>query len=138
MTNRMLKSGDTYEKHIVFTQEDVHTFARLTGDYNPIHFDKDYAAKTPYKKTVVHGMLAASAFSGVMGMHFPGEGSIVLQRDIKFIRPVFPGEKYVMRFKLTDIDHATHELTIKTVLKNEKGQVCINGVSRILNTRALF
>jgi acyl dehydratase len=39
MTSRMLKPGDTYEKNIVFTQEDVHTFARLTGDYNPIHFD---------------------------------------------------------------------------------------------------
>lgn len=136
MTDQILKPGDTYEKEIVFTSEDINTFARLTGDYNPIHFNADYASKTPFKKPVVHGMLAVSAFSGVMGMHFPGEGSIVLQRDINFIRPVFPGEKYVMQFKITAVDPSTHEGVIKTVLKNRKGQVCISGVSRIINARA--
>jgi acyl dehydratase len=96
----------------------------------------DYAAKTRYKKPLVHGMLAVSVFSGVMGMHFPGEGSIVSQREIRFIRPVFQGEKYVMHFKITEVDLSTHEGVIKSVLKNEKGQVCINGVSRIINAMA--
>jgi len=129
----MLKKGDTYSKTIVFSQEDVETFARITGDRNPIHTDKEYAARSPFKTTVVHGMLAASSFSGVLGMSFPGEGSIVTNRELTFIRPIVIDEEYSMHFKVLEVNPGEHKGQIKSTLKNTKGQICIIGVSTIIN-----
>lgn len=129
----MLKKGDTYSKTIVFNQEDVDTFARITGDHNPIHTDAQYAASTSFGQPVVHGMFAASAFSGVLGMIFPGKGSIVTNRELTFVRPVVVDQEYTMHFKVLEINHNEHKGLIKSTLKNTKGQVCIIGFSTIIN-----
>lgn len=132
----MLRPGDIYSKEVIFMQEDVETFARITGDHNPIHTDSRYAAGTSFKKTIVHGMYAASAFSGVLGMDFPGKGSIAVHREISFIRPVFVDKLYTMHFRIIEINYEINQGIIKSTLKNDKGQVCIMGVSKIINTSA--
>ena len=129
----MLKKGDTYSKTIIFKQEDVETFARITGDHNPIHVDREYAAQSVFKKTVVHGMLAASSFSGVLGVAFPGKGSIVTHRALTFVRPVFVDEEYSMHFKILEVNYTNYQGLIKTTMKNPKGQICITMISKILN-----
>jgi acyl dehydratase len=132
----MLQIGDTYSDFVVFRQEDVETFARLTGDYNPIHFENQENICNAFPRPVVHGMFAASAFSGVLGTVFPGKGSIVLYREIIFTRPVFVVERYKMRFKIVGMDYSKSLGMIKSTLKNEKGQICIQAISRIKNVSA--
>ena len=132
----MLNEGDTYTDVVIFQQEDVEAFARITGDYNPVHFSDHDKTDGMSGRAVVHGMLAASAFGKVLGMVFPGKESVVLYREITFVRPVFVGLLYTMNFKITGIDHANSEGVIKSSLKNEKGQICIHILSRIRNTRA--
>jgi acyl dehydratase len=132
----MLQIGDTYSDFVVFRQKDVKTFARLTGDYNPIHFENQENIFNTLTRPVVHGMYAASAFSGVLGTVFPGKGSIALYRELTFIRPVFVGESYAMIFKIVEIDYSKSLGVIKSTLKNEKGQICIQGVSKIKNVFA--
>lgn len=132
----MLRPGDKYISEIVFRKEDVETFARITGDYNPVHFDDQYASVHDLKQALVHGMLAASALSGVMGMTFPGKGSILMHRELTFIRPVYVGETYTMHLKVKEVDYASHRGLISTILKNHKNQICIKGYSRIKNIHA--
>lgn len=132
----MLQTGDTYSDFVVFHQEDVETFARITGDYNPIHFEEQENTNNISDRPVVHGMYAASAFSGVLGMIFPGRGSIALYREITFIRPVFVGQRYIMKFKIVEVNYSKSEGVIKSTLKNESGQICIQVKSRIKNVSA--
>jgi 3-hydroxybutyryl-CoA dehydratase len=132
----MLHAGDTYQEQIVFRQEDVETFARITGDFNPVHFDDLQEEQATPNRPIVHGMYAASSFSGVLGMVFPGKGSIALHREITFVRPVFTGEPYTLHFKVSDVNYNTCTGVIKSVLKNEKGQICIQVTSRIRNSVA--
>jgi 3-hydroxybutyryl-CoA dehydratase len=132
----LMHEGDTYSESVIFRQEDVGDFARITGDYNPVHFSDEEKTGGSFDRAVVHGMLAASAFGKVLGMVFPGKGSVVLYREITFIRPVFVGQLYTMNFKIAEIDHASTEGVIKASLKNEKGQICIKILSRIRNASA--
>ncbi|MFL5730355.1 MAG: MaoC family dehydratase, partial [Cytophagaceae bacterium] len=74
----MIEQGQVYTESFSFTQEEVVRFAELTGDHNPIHLDPAYAANTLFKKPIMHGILGASVFSKVLGMQFPGEGTIYL------------------------------------------------------------
>ena len=83
-----------------FNEQDVISFSKLTGDNNRIHLDQEYAKKSFFGKRVVHGMLVASLFSRIFGKIFPGEGSIYLKQEIKFIAPVFIGDTISAKVKL--------------------------------------
>jgi acyl dehydratase len=132
----LMNAGDTYSDVVIFQQEDVEAFARITGDYNPVHFSDQEKTSGTTDRAIVHGMLAASAFGKVLGMVFPGKGSVVLYREITFVRPVLVGQHYTMNFKITGIDHVNSEGVIKSSLKNDKGQICMNILSRIRNAPA--
>src|SRR5262249_28841319 len=67
---------------------DLHTFARLTGDANPIHLDESYAAETRFKRRIAHGMLSAAYISAVLGTKLPGPGCIYISQTLNFRAPV--------------------------------------------------
>lgn len=83
-----------------FSERDVILFSNLTGDDNRIHLDEEYAKKSIFGEKVVHGMLVASLFSKIFGKVFPGEGSIYLKQEIKFIAPIFIGDTILAQVKL--------------------------------------
>ena len=79
----------SFEK--VVTEQDVQTFAQVTGDTNPVHLDADYAATTSFEKPIAHGMLTAGFISAAIGTKLPGPGCIYLEQSLKFRAPVFFG-----------------------------------------------
>lgn len=80
----------TYD-HIV-TEADIVTFAGVTGDTNPVHLNKDYAATTVFKGQIAHGMLTAGFISTVLGTKLPGPGCIYVSQDLRFRAPVRIGD----------------------------------------------
>jgi 3-hydroxybutyryl-CoA dehydratase len=72
-----------------FTQEQITTFAQLTGDMNPLHTDAQYAKATPFAKQVVHGQLVASLLSTMAGVYLPGKHCLILKVTSEFTKPVF-------------------------------------------------
>ena len=64
----------------------VESFASLTGDYNPIHLEGEYASNSRFGKPIAHGMLLSSFFSKIIASNYPGIGSIYLSQNIKFIK----------------------------------------------------
>ena len=131
----MVKTGDTYSLDVTFKQADVDTFARITGDSNPIHLDVDYAAKTPFKKPIVHGFLAGSVFSKVFGTLFIGEGSIYMYQDMKFTAPVYVDQPYVAKFEVTEVNTDRHIGTVKCTLEDADGKVYITGTAKLKNDK---
>lgn len=90
-----LQSTHQFEK--IITKKDVDDFAQLTGDYNPLHVDEKYAAASQFGKNIVHGMLAGSLFSTLVGMYCPGEKSLYLKQTLNFRQPVFIDTTIVVR-----------------------------------------
>lgn len=129
----MIKQGDKYSHKISFTQDDVVKFAEVTGDFNPIHLDKDYAAKTMFKKPIVHGFLSGAVFSKEFGTLFPGEGTIYLSQEMKFTAPVLVGVQYEARFEVTEVNTEKHIGTISCSLVDAEEKPCIVGVAKLKN-----
>lgn len=99
----MLETGQTYAYSFSFSQADVARFAQLTGDHNPLHLDADYAAKTAFKKPIIHGLLGSSIFSKVLGTINPGEGSLYLKQTLEFVNPLFVDVPYDAVFTVLEI-----------------------------------
>src|SRR3989344_3381090 len=78
-------------EHIV-TEDDVRTFAKLSGDQNPLHTDEAYAKQTAFGGRVVHGMFLAALVSQLVGMELPGKRALLLKASFEFKKPVHIGE----------------------------------------------
>lgn len=127
----MVKQGDVYKHGVKFTQADVVKFAEVTGDFNPIHIDAEYAAKTVFKKPIVHGFLSGAVFSKVFGTLFPGEGTIYLSQEMKFLAPIFVEEQYEARFEVMEVNTEKHIGIVNCSLVNSEGAPCITGVAKL-------
>jgi acyl dehydratase len=130
----MIEQGQVYTEPFSFTQAEVIRFAELTGDHNPIHLDPDYAANTVFKKPIMHGILGASVFSKVLGMQFPGEGTIYLRQEMNFKRPMFVDAVYEAVMTVKEVNREKHTAVIETkIMEKESGKVNLIGDAWIMN-----
>ncbi|MBI64674.1 MAG: enoyl-CoA hydratase [Candidatus Marinimicrobia bacterium] len=101
------KINTVYKKSFKITKKMVEDYANVSQDKNPIHLDNEYAKNTIFKKRIVHGMLLAGLISSLIGNKFPGNGSIYLNQNLSFKKPVYLNE--------------TVEIVIKIIHINDKG-----------------
>ena len=115
-----------YEKQV--TDEDVRKFADISGDYNPIHLDDEFAKDSMFGARIAHGILTASHISAVIGYIFPGPGWIYLGQSLQFRAPV----------KIGDTVHTAVEVTDTVAEKNivELSTICKVGDTVVLNGTA--
>ena len=90
-----IKVGDEFRQPYAITDADVQKFAEISGDFNPAHFNEDYAKNTVFKGRIAHGMISVAKFSGVFGMDLPGLGAIWGAQSVKFLAPVKLNEPHV-------------------------------------------
>ena len=123
-----------------FFQDDVKRFAALTGDFNRIHLDAAYAADTRYGRPVVHGVLTASLISTLMGMELPGEGTVLLEERLRFLQPVFYGEKIKIQVRLDSCTERRRDYV--AVLRGRcliaGGETAVEAVCRQMLSKDLF
>lgn len=122
-----LKVGDTALLSKAFTEEEVFRFAAISGDKNPLHLDRDFGEASIFGQRIVHGMLVASLFSGLIGMKLPGEGSIYLGQSLTFKAPVAIGEQITASVEIINIREDKPIVTLRTVCINSEGAVVIEG-----------
>ena len=131
-TVAQLSVGQTYKKSFGITADLIESFAKVTGDYNPIHLDEDYAGQTVFKKRVAQGMLGAGLLSGVMGCHFPGSGTIYLSQTLKFLKPVFIDDEITLRLEVLEIINAKNRVRLETAFTNQEGEAVITGEALVM------
>lgn len=85
------------------TDADIVAFAEVTGDRNPVHLDATYAANTPFKTPISHGMLTAGYISAVFGMQLPGPGAIYVSQTLNFRAPVRHGDQVTASVRIVDL-----------------------------------
>ena len=103
----------TFSKTV--TEADLVLFAGVTGDFNPVHVDEDYAAGTMFKGRIAHGMLSAGFISAVLGMKLPGPGCIYLSQSLKFKAPVRIGDTVEARATVKNVIADKRRAVIETV-----------------------
>lgn len=114
-----------------FTTQDVKTFSDMCMDKNPVHLDEEYAKNSFFGNRIVYGYLTASLFSGVIGSILPGTGSIYLNQDMNFRKPVYHGELITATCTITHLREDKPIATLETICRNEKGEVVVDGTALI-------
>lgn len=97
-----------------FDEAAVRTFAELSGDFNPVHLDADFAAGTRFGKPIVHGLLTASLISTVVGTRLPGRGSIYVSQTLRFRAPVFVGDTVRAEAEVTEVHRERRRVALAT------------------------
>jgi enoyl-CoA hydratase len=125
--NQRLQVGQRVSVTKSFSEEEVFQFAQLSQDKNPLHLDKNFGRASIFGRRVVHGILVASLFSGLIGMELPGPGSIYLGQNLIFKAPVAIGEPVTATVEITKIREDKPIVTLRTVCLNSGGTTVIEG-----------
>ena len=121
--------GFLFEKHI--SANDVKQFARIVGDLNPIHLDEEFAEKSFFKKRIVHGAFLGGLISKILGMDFPGQGTVYISQNSIFKRPVYVDTTVKVEVKVTEVLTAKRRLVLETNVVNENNEVCVTGFATV-------
>ncbi len=116
----------------------INEFAKISGDYNPLHVDQNYATKTQFGKIVCHGMLLASFFSRLVGMHLPGKNSLYFSQTLNFQLPCFVGDKVTIEGEIIDKSQSTRMITMKTTISNHNDECLVDGIAKVLVRENIF
>ena len=106
-------------------------FAKLSGDFNPLHMDEDYALNTNFEKRVCHGMLLASFFSQLVGMYLPGKNSLYFSQSLNFRNPCFVDDEVTIAGEITEKKSNTKIITIKTTISRGV-TIIIDGTAKVI------
>ncbi|WP_100183496.1 MaoC family dehydratase [Candidatus Nitrosotenuis aquarius] len=132
MTFESIKLGQTVQFEIKIDEITLNDFAKLSGDYNPLHMDDDYAKSTKFEKRVCHGMLLASYLSRLVGMHLPGKNALYFSQTLNFRLPCFIDDQIVIKGEVIEKHETTKIITLKTTIANQTGKCLIDGLAKVL------
>ena len=129
---RQFRVGERAEMSRVVTVEEIETFARITGDKNPVHLDDAFARRTRFAGRIAHGMLAGGLISAVLGTRLPGPGCIYLAQNLRFVRPIRPGDTITASVEVTEWLPEKRRLRIDTRCANQHGEDVVLGDASVL------
>lgn len=124
-----LKVGDSAQISKKITETDIADFARVTGDFNPVHLDRAYAEKTIFKGRIAHGLLSVGIISTILGNILPGHGTIYLSQEVKFLAPVKIGDTITARVEVLELIPEKNRAKFKTTCINQEGKIVVDGTA---------
>lgn len=116
---------------IQVTDKMVRQFAEMSGDFNPIHLDDDYAKTTRFGRRIAHGMIVAALFSRAMNDNL-GSGGIYLGQTLKFVNPVFIDDVLTISMTVTGLRKEKGIAVAETIASKANGDICVKGEATIM------
>jgi acyl dehydratase len=119
--------GQRASRSLALTAEHVRTFAQMTGDYNPLHFDAVFTAKTKFKNLVVQGGLTTGLLHALVAMDMPGPGTVFLSQNWKFTAPVFIGDTITAQAEIISLHPSKPVTQLNIKVTRQTGEVALEG-----------
>ena len=114
------------------TEQDVILFAACSGDVNPVHLDKAYAATTPFGEPIGHGMWTGALVSAAIATRLPGPGSVYRSQSLNFKHPVKIGDTVTISLVISEIKERVKLVTIDCEAHNQDGKLIAKGVAEVI------
>lgn len=127
-----IKVGDKASMAKTVSEYDVYTFAGISGDFNPVHVNAEFAKTTIFKERIAHGMLSAAFISALLGTTLPGANTIYLAQELSFKAPVKIGDTVTATVEVIEKIEAKNWLILKTTITNQKGTLVIDGKATVM------
>ncbi len=127
-----LKVGDKFSTSKQITDRVVQTFAELSGDYNPIHLDEEFAKTTRFGKRIAHGMISGALISAVLGYELSERKIVFLNQTMKFVAPVFIDETVTATATVKNVREDKPIVTLETICSNQNGETVVEGEAVVM------
>ena len=126
-----LEVGMTASFAKTVTEADISAFAGLSGDFNPVHMNEEFALGTMFKGRIAHGMLSAGFISTVLGTKLPGPGCVYVSQSLKFKAPVRIGDTVTAKVEVEAKTPEKRYVTFRTTC-SVKDRIVIDGEAILL------
>jgi acyl dehydratase len=127
-----LKIGDSFSTSRKVTDELVRKFAEVSGDYNPIHLDEEFAKTTRFGRRIAHGMLSGAFISAVLGYEFKERKIVYLSQTMKFTAPVYLEDTVTATATVAAIREDKGIVILETICTNQNGEVLVKGEAAVM------
>lgn len=112
-------------------RDDIDLFAAVSGDLNPAHLDAAFAATDQFGHVVAHGMWTAALVSAVLGTRLPGPGTIYLGQELRFLKPVAPGDTVTVTVTVREKQAEKRIVLLETTCANQRGETVLAGTATV-------
>lgn len=129
-----LHIGDTTSMTRVIRSDDVLDMAQISGDFNPIHIDDEYAAKTRFGRRIAHGLFCVGMISALLGTKLPGLGTVLVSEEIKYSSPVYLDDEITASVTVENIDPDKNRVGLSFLCKNQKDKPVVSGSAKVIVT----
>jgi 3-hydroxybutyryl-CoA dehydratase len=124
--------GEKAQLSRVISEDDIRRMADITGDFNPVHMDEEFASRTRFKGRIAHGVFSAGLISAVLGTKLPGAGAVYLKQTLDFLYPVRAGDTLTAEVEVTSWRADKRIITLKTRCLNQDGKDVVYGEAVLL------
>ena len=125
-----LEVGDRVEVDYSVGDEDLRMFGEISGDWNPVHFDDEFASRSMFGERIAHGMISVAKFSGIFGMDMPGLGTLWETQDVRFLAPVFLNRHYKAVAEIVEKDR--RRAIVSTWVEDAEGKRVLEGKASVI------
>lgn len=127
MSSLALSVGQVASRSLTLTARHVEMYAEITGDRNPLHFDEDFTARTPFGRLVVHGGLTSGLLNALVAEDMPGPGTVFMGTDLQFTRPVFIGDTITATARVLEVHPGKPVCKLAVEIRRQDGEVVLRG-----------
>jgi 3-hydroxybutyryl-CoA dehydratase len=135
LTMEQLAVGDSAQFSKTVTETDIALFAAISGDFNPLHVDAEFAGRSRFGARVAHGPIMLALAAGVLGTRLPGIGAIAVSNHIDYRKPVYIGDTITARAEVAALDSERHRATIALAWTNQDGELVAEGEAVVIPPR---
>ena len=121
--------GSRAERCRTTTMCDIEMFTEMTGDRNPIHYDVELAAKSPFGGLIVQGGVTTGLLNAVVAEDLPGPGTVFLETNWRFVKAVRVGEMITASVKVEYVRDDKPICRLETIVRNADGETCVVGTA---------
>ena len=122
-----LQVGQKATRSLTVTAERVKTFAEMTGDYNPLHFDEQFVAKTKFRRLVIQGGLTTGVLHALVAMDLPGPGTVFLSQNWRFTAPVYIGDTITAEAEVLSLHETKPVSQLRMRVRRQDGETVLEG-----------
>ena len=130
-----LTIGQKARREIAVTEDMVAAYARITGDYNPLHFDTEFASRTRFERLIAQGGITTGLLHALVAMDMPGPGSVFVSEEWRFPRPVYIGDTIRAEATVTSVHRERRMASIEFVVVNQADQEVLRGEATVFQAR---
>ncbi|MBT9155323.1 MAG: (R)-specific enoyl-CoA hydratase [Firmicutes bacterium] len=127
-----IKVGDTASMSKTISESDIYLFAGVTGDFNPVHINEEFAKTTMFKGRIAHGMLSVGLISAVLGTALPGANTIYLAQELSFRAPVRIGDTVTATVEVLEKIDGKNRIILRTTATTQDGTLVIDGKATVM------